>query len=107
RLELGRGARDLMLDRLELVDRLAELFPFARVGDRVIDRALRETDHLGANADAPFVQRFDRDLVALANLAEHVAARDAALLEEEFAGAARADPELVFFLADGEPGKAA
>ncbi len=34
--------------------------------DGVIERALREAEHLGADADAPFVERLDRDLVALA-----------------------------------------
>ena len=42
------------------------------------------------------------DLVALADFAEHVPARHAAVLEDELAGAARADAELVFLLADGE-----
>jgi hypothetical protein len=64
-------------------------------------------DHLRADADAPFVQRLDGDLVALADLAEHVGARHAAILEQQLARAAGADAELVFLLADGEAGKAA
>ena len=66
----------------------------------MVERALREADHLRADADAPFVQRLDRDLVALADLAEHVRARHAAVVEQQLAGAARADAELVFLLAD-------
>ena len=73
----------------------------------MIERALRQADHLRADADASLVQRFDRDLVALADLAEHVRARHAAVLEQQLAGAARADAELVFLLADAEPGAAA
>ena len=73
----------------------------------MIERALREADHLRADADASFVQRLDRDLVALADLAEHVRARHAAVLEQQLARAARADAELVFLLADREPGEAA
>src|SRR5438105_7275948 len=96
-----------MLHGLELRDRLAELLSIARVRDRVIERALRQADHLRADADAPFVQRLDRDLVAFADLAEDVRARDAALVEQQLAGAARADTELVLFFADGEPFDAA
>ena len=47
------------------------------------------------------------DLVALADLAEHVRARHAAILEEQLARAAGADAQLVFLLADREPGEAA
>ena len=78
-----------------------------RVANRVIERALREADHLRADADAPFVERLDRDLVALAELAEHAGARHLAVLEDQLAGAAGADPELVFLLADGEAGRPA
>ena len=73
----------------------------------MIERALREADHLRADADAAFVERLDGDLVALADLAEDVRRRHAALLEQQLAGAARADAELVFLLADREPGEAA
>ena len=68
----------------------------------VIERALREADHLRADADASLVERLDRDLVALADVAEHVRARDAAFFEDQLARAAGADPELVFLLADRE-----
>ena len=47
----------------------------------MIERALREADHLRADADAALVQRFDRDLVALADLAEHAASRHDAVFE--------------------------
>ena len=73
----------------------------------MLERALREPDHLRADADAAFVERFDGDLVALADLAEHVALRHAAVFEDQLAGAAGADAELVFLLADREAGQAA
>ena len=73
-----------------------------RVADGVIERALRQADHLRADADASLVERLDRDLVALAELAEHAGARHLAVLEDQLAGAARADAELVFLLADRE-----
>src|SRR2546423_13582361 len=96
-----------MLHRLKLADRLTELLAVAGIANRVIQRALREADHLRADADAPFVQRLDGDLVAFADFTQHVRARDAALLEQQLAGAARADAQLVLFLADGEAGRAA
>ena len=74
------------------------------VPNRVIERALREADHLRADADASLVERLDRDLVALAWIAEHVGARHLAVLEDQLAGAAGANPELVFLLADREAG---
>src|SRR6266498_3013022 len=91
-----------MLHRLEFADRLAELFAFTGIRDRVIERSLRKADHLRADADPSFIQCLDRHLVAFANLAEHVGAWHAAFLEEQLARAARTDAELVFFLADRE-----
>ena len=73
----------------------------------MIERALGEAEHLRADADAAFVQRFDRDFVALADLAEDLRLRHDAVLEDQLAGAAGADAELVFFLADRESRRAA
>ena len=73
----------------------------------MVQRALREADHLRADADAAFVERLDGDLVALADLAEHVRSRHAAVLEDQLARAARTDAELVFLLADREAGRVA
>ena len=70
----------------------------------MIERALGQAEHLRADADAAFVQRLDRDLVALADFAEHLRLRHDAVFEDQFAGAAGADAELVFLLADGESG---
>ena len=70
-------------------------------------RTLGKADHLRADSDASLVQRLDGGLVALARLAEHVLARHAAVLEDQLAGAARANAQLVFLLADGESGETA
>ena len=43
---------------------------------------LRDADHLRADADAALVQRLDRDLVALADRAEHVLVGHLAVIEE-------------------------
>ena len=58
--------------------------------DGVIERPAREPDHLGADADSALVQRFDCDLVAPADLAQHICRRHLAALENQLASAARA-----------------
>ena len=80
----------------------AELFALLRVGERMIERALRQAHHLRADADAAFVQCLDRDLVALADFADHVGFGNAAIVQDQLAGGRRADAELVFLLADLE-----
>ena len=107
RFQLGGRVRELELHALKVGDRLAELLPLLRVRDGVIERALREADHLRADADAPFVERFDRDLVAAAHFAQHVRARHAAVFQQQLARAAGANAELVLLLSDREPGEAA
>ena len=72
RFELRRRLRELELDALELARALAELLALLHVCERGVERALRDADHLRADADASFVQRLDGDLVALADGAEHV-----------------------------------
>src|SRR5262245_42055235 len=106
-MNLGGGTGELVLNGLKISDRLAELLPFARVLDGVIQRALRETDHLRTDCDAAFVQRFNRGAIALADFAEDVPAGHGTVLEEQFARAAGADAQLVFFLANRETGKIA
>ena len=39
---------------------------------RVMPRSFGEAQHLGADTDAAFIQRFDRDFVALATLSKQV-----------------------------------
>ena len=51
---------------------LPELLALGRVGEGVVEGALGGTDHLGADPDAALVERLDRDLVALADLADDV-----------------------------------
>src|SRR4029079_1064715 len=105
--DVRRGARQLELDALELGQRLAGLLALFRVLRRVLDRVDRQAEHLRPDADAAFVERLDRDLVPLADLAQHRGFRHAAVFEDELAGARRANAELVFLLADGESGHAA
>ena len=69
----------LELDALKLGDGLPERFAVFRIAHRVLERCRRYPDHLSPDTDAPFVQRFDGDLVAFANFAEHVRLRDDAV----------------------------
>ena len=82
----GRHLGELELHALEIGDGLAELLALFGVGDGVIERALGETDHLRADGDAALVERFDGDLVALADFAEDVRGGDAAIVENQLAG---------------------
>src|SRR4029453_15811115 len=92
------------LDRLKVGDRFAELLPFLRVLDRVVESPLSQTNHLRPDPDSALVERLDRHLVTLADFAQHVTARYAALLENQLARAARADAEFVFLSATAEAG---
>jgi len=72
----------------------------------VVQCTARQPDHLRADADTPFVERLNGDLVAFANVAEDVCTRHPALIEEELARAAGANPELVLLPADRKAGGA-
>src|SRR5579862_9825099 len=74
-VDLRRHVRELELDRLELRDRLAELPPLLRVGEREVVRALRQAD----------AHRRDRDPAAVENLHELLEAAPA-LAEEILLG---------------------
>src|SRR5262245_11810355 len=70
--ELCGSLGDLELDSLELSERLAELFPLLDVAERGLEGASRDTDHLGTDPDSTLVEGLDRDLVPLADRADHV-----------------------------------
>src|SRR2546422_2282074 len=95
RLELGGGLRQLKLDRLKSPDGFPELLPLLRVLERRREGPARHADHLGADPDAPGVQRLDRHFVAHAHLTHHVRCRDLAVLEDQLARARGADAELI------------
>ncbi len=61
------------------------------VAGRVMPRSFGEAQHLRADTDAAFIQRFDRDLVALATLSKQVLFRNQAILKNQLAGAGRAN----------------
>jgi hypothetical protein len=49
----------LKLYCLKVVDVFAKLFTLSGVSQRALEGAARDANHLGANADAAFVQSFD------------------------------------------------
>src|SRR6185295_152863 len=89
----------LPLHGLEARDRLAELPPLLRVGARGFVGALREPDRERGDADAAGVEDLQRVDETLSLLADQLRRRQPAVLEHDFAGVARAHPELVLFLA--------
>ena len=64
------------------------------------ERTFGQPEHLRRNANAAFVQRLDRDLVALAHLAQNAVSSNGHVIQNDFAGRRGANAELVFFLAD-------
>ena len=103
RLEVGRGARDLVLHRLEVGDRACRTAS-ARSCTRSRDRARPAPGRSSARRSRSVPRSAFRSRpCSLCRPRRARARRHAALLEEQLAGAARADAELVFLLADGEP----
>src|SRR4051812_46969818 len=98
RLHLG----ELVLDRLELEDRLAERDALLRVLAGVVGRALRDADRLRGGAEARALERAERDGQAAALLADEVLRRHADILEQRVAGRRAVDPHLVLELRDRE-----
>src|SRR4051812_29448534 len=108
--QLARGGRprlhvgELELHALELGDRLPELPALVGVGDRVVDRALGDPPRLRGDAEPRVVERAERDVHALVDLADQVRGGDADVVEDRLARRRALDPELVLELADAEAG---
>src|SRR5688572_3210241 len=69
----------------------------------MIERALCQAEHLCADADTPFVQRLDRDLVPLTDVAQDVLVTDSHTVQNQLDRRGRANAEFVFLLANREP----
>ena len=102
-LDLHVHPRKVVLDGLELGDGLSELEPLLRVRGGGVERGARDADHLGADADPPFVQGLDGDLVPLADRPDDVLLRNLEVLERERERGGGADTELVLFLSPSKP----
>ncbi len=103
-VHLGGHVGDHPLDGLQGRDRLAELDPLLRVGDRRVQRGLGYAQRLRGDADPPAIEGLHRDLEAVALPAQQRVLRDTAVGEVQGRSAGTADPQLVLGLADGEPG---
>ena len=90
---------ELVLDRAERRDRLAELLALRRVARRFADRALRAAAAHRAELEAREVQHVERDLVSLADLAEQVLRRHLHVLEDQRRRRRAVQAHLVLFLA--------
>src|SRR4051794_4337579 len=103
RLDLGLHVGELVLDRLEAADRAAERVTLAGVRRREVERRLRDADGLRRDADAPAVERRQRDAHPGARRAEPLGRR---VLEEQIGGRARVLAELLLLAGDAEPVRA-
>ena len=104
---LGRiGARhhlaELVLDRAERGDGLAELLASGGVLRGVANRAAAAAGAHRAQAEAAVVEGVEGHLVAAADLAEHVLGRHAHVLQQDRRGGRAVQAHLVLFLAGAE-----
>src|SRR6266540_410976 len=88
-----------------LADRPAHRLARLRVLERVVGRALRETETLCADTRPRVVEDAHRDLEAVSLLAEQVRGWDAAVVEEDLAGRRALDAHLRLDAADLEAGR--
>lgn len=68
----------------------------------MVERSLRQTNRLECDADTPFVQEPDGDLVAVALAPEYSVGPDDAVRERNFASAACSNTEFVFVATDAQ-----
>ena len=97
------GARrhlpQLVPDRAEARDRHPELVALGGVAHRLADREVGAPGGGHRELEAPVVQGVERDLVPLADLAEHVPGRHADVLQDDRRGRRAVQAHLVLFLA--------
>ena len=107
----GIGAHDhfaqLVFDRAERRDRLAELLSLSGVAGRLAHRRLRATVAHRAELEAREIQHVECDLVTLADFAEQVFRRNPDVLENHRRGRRAVEPHLVLLFAVRDTGKGA
>src|SRR4029077_19362940 len=86
--------RELELDALELVDRLAELAALLGVAEGVVGGALGDPHRLRGGAETRALESAQRNRQAPADLADHVRRGYADLVEDRLPGGRGADTEL-------------
>ena len=89
-----RDLGDVVLDRLELADLLAERAALLGVVERVLEHAVEDPAAERADHHALVVERRQQHVPRLAGLAEHVGVGDEDVAQVDLAGADRAHPEL-------------
>ena len=104
---LRRDVAQLLANQIELGDRLAELLALARELHAQLQAVLGAAHGADAQLPAADVQDVEGDLVPLADRPQHGVDRDRAVLEEQRAGRAAADAQLVLLGADRQAGRAA
>ena len=86
-------------------DRLAELLALPRVWHRRIERGLRQTHGHGADGDAAAVEGLEEDLPAFARSPSICVGGHPAVLEEQLAGGAGVEAQLLLEPPDDEAGR--
>ena len=104
RFDLRGHVRELELDGLKFGDGLAELFALLRVAHGTFVGALRHAEAERRDRDASAVENLQAVDEAFAFRAEEIFGGHAAIGEDDFAGVAGAQAELVFFLAGAKAG---
>ena len=89
---------ELVLDRPERRDRLSELFSLRRISRRLADRAPGASAAHRAELETAEVEHVERDLVALADLAEDVVGRHLDVLKKDRGRRRAVQAHLVLFL---------
>src|SRR4029079_6701396 len=98
-----RHVGELPLDHPEARDRLAELSAVARVVERDRETLLGRADRAGTELEAADVEDVERDLVALADLAEDGVGGHLDVLEDQLARRRAADAELLLLRPGRKP----
>ena len=102
RLYLDRHVGQHVLDRLEGDDLLVELLPFLGIGDRGLERALRDSHALGPDTRTGPVKGPHGKDEAHAFPTYNIFLRDFAILEDQLPCGRSPDAELLLLLPEGE-----
>ena len=95
---------ELELDRLEFLERLAELPALGGVSGRVLERRARDADRLRRDSQAAVVEGLHGVNEPAARVAEKIGGGHAQVVEGELNGGRGTEAHLVFLLAHGESG---
>ena len=86
RFDVGRHARELETQILKFGDRPAELPALLRIGQRILQRALRQPDGSRGGMCTRFIQAFGQGIESPAFLADQGVRRYAEAIKRQFPG---------------------